>query len=119
MEENLQGRPFLGAEKTPGAGGKNEGVPGCNSEGADEEILLGGKMSRKVEVVWEDLGKVGGRRVGRVVGHGGGLPESRATKRGAEGGRGGDEREMGGGETGRAWEEKVAVWRAKDTRCWR
>lgn len=118
VEEDLQWGPFLGAEETPSAGRKNEGVPSRDGEGADEEVLLSGEMGREVEVGGEDVGEVWGRpRVCGVVGHGSGLPESRGRRRG-DGGKDedGTGEEKGEEETGRAWEGKVAVWRPKYTR---
>lgn len=44
VEENLEGRPLMGAEETPCAGGEDKSVPGSNSEGADIEVFVGGEM---------------------------------------------------------------------------
>ena len=49
MEENLQGWPFLGAQKPPCARRKNESVPSGYGERADEEVLVGRQMRGQVK----------------------------------------------------------------------
>ena len=49
IEQGLEDGPFWGLEEPPGAWGKNEGVPGCDCECADEEILVSGEMRGQVE----------------------------------------------------------------------
>ena len=68
MEENLQGWPFLSAQKPPCARRENESIPSGYSERADEEVLVRGEMGREVEVRGEDVGEVGGAGVGGVGG---------------------------------------------------
>lgn len=48
VEEDLEGGPFCGTEQPPCSGGENEGVPGSDSEGADEEVLVGRQVRRQV-----------------------------------------------------------------------
>lgn len=51
MEENLEGGPAWGSPETPGARGENEGVPCCDGEGADKEVLVCTEMGGEVELV--------------------------------------------------------------------
>jgi hypothetical protein len=49
IKQDLEERPFRSFEEPPGAWGENESVPGCNSESADEEILVSGEMGREIK----------------------------------------------------------------------
>ena len=51
--DDLEHRPFLGAEKLPGPWGEHEGVPGGDGQGADEKVLVGRQVGRKLEGVWK------------------------------------------------------------------
>ena len=51
MEENLEGWPAWGSPETPGAGGEDKGVPCCDGEGADKEVLVCAQMRGQVELV--------------------------------------------------------------------
>lgn len=57
VEDDLKGGPARRPEETPGAGREDEGVPCCDGEGADEEVLVSTEMGREIE----RRGKVEGR----------------------------------------------------------
>jgi len=50
VKGDLHDGPFLALEELPCARRKDEGVPGSDGQGADEEILVGAEMGREVEV---------------------------------------------------------------------
>lgn len=53
--EHLEDGPLGGLHEAPGAGRENEGVPCGDGESADEKVLVGGEMGRKVERGREDV----------------------------------------------------------------
>jgi hypothetical protein len=49
IKQDLENRPTLSLPKPPRARKENKGVPCCNSEGADEKVLVSGEMRGEVE----------------------------------------------------------------------
>ena len=60
VEDDLQHRPLGGLHEPPCARGEDEGVPCCDGERADEEVLVRAQMGRQVE---------GGREERRDIRH--------------------------------------------------
>ena len=46
MEENLEHRPFASLHQTPCSRRKNQSIPSCDCQSADEEIFVSAEMGR-------------------------------------------------------------------------
>lgn len=59
MKEDLEHRSLRGLHETPSAWREHEGVPGCDGERANEEVLVRAQMRREVERIREEVSDVG------------------------------------------------------------
>lgn len=51
MEKDLENGPFASAHESPGPGREDESIPCCDSQCADEKILVCTEMGRKIQGV--------------------------------------------------------------------
>jgi hypothetical protein len=62
VEKDLENGPFTGAHKAPGPWRQDQSVPCCDSQCADQEVLVGGQVRGQIEAVGKTgQGHDGGR----------------------------------------------------------